>query len=69
MNINKGDQVRLKDGRTADVVDSWGVARNWYKLKINGVTDFVMESSIDSVLQRVIHEKKRGKKNDKNQQA
>ncbi|EJW19181.1 hypothetical protein PAV_1c01520 [Paenibacillus alvei DSM 29] len=60
MIVLKGDEVKLKSGETAVVIDVWGVARLWCKLKTNdGKVIFVMAAeSIDSIIRRYFEKRK-----------
>lgn len=50
MILFKGDEVRLKSGETAEIVDIWGIARIWCKLKTkDGKIGFAMTDKIESV--------------------
>jgi len=50
MICSKGDIVKLKSGETAEVIDIWGVARTWHKLKSNnGTVIYAMTENIDSL--------------------
>jgi len=59
MIVLKGDEVKLKTGETAIVIDVWGVARHWCKLKTSdGKVTFVMTESIDSIIRRYFEKRK-----------
>lgn len=59
----KGDVVKLKSGETAEVIDIWGVARTWHKLKSsNGTIIFSMTDNIDSIIKRHVDKKGKGRK-------
>jgi len=54
-----GDTVQLYNGKTGDVIDSWGVARTWYKVKCtDGTVAFVKSDQIDKVLKRYANKRK-----------
>lgn len=56
----KGDQVRTKAGEIGEVVEIWGVARTWYKLRTaDGKIVYAMTEHIESILKR--HSNKRGR--------
>ena len=58
-----GDIVKLRTGKRAEIIDSWGVARTWYKVKLlDGTTHFVMSDRIESVIQRFSNKRKWGAK-------
>jgi len=49
----KGDTVRLKTGETAEVLETWGRARYWYKLKTgDGKIVYAMNENIESIIRR-----------------
>lgn len=49
----RGDNVRLNDGSVVEVVDSWGVARYWCKLKnTDGSISFRLSSDISELVSR-----------------
>lgn len=49
----KGDVVKTKSGESAEIVDSWGIARDWYKLRTSdGELILTMSSNIDSLIRR-----------------
>jgi len=53
MNCFKGDQVKLKSGEIAEVVDTWGAARTWHKLKLSDESiTFAMTEQIESIIKR-----------------
>lgn len=53
MFISKGDVVKLASGEVAEVLDEWGVARQWYKVRTNeNRVRFVMNSDIEAVHKR-----------------
>ena len=55
----KGDTVKLKSGEVGEIVDSWGIAREWFKVKTtNGVMMSIMSDSIDSLISRHKDKKK-----------
>lgn len=57
----KGDIVKLMSGEIGEVIDHWGVARNWYKLLgLNKTIIYAMDSDIDSFVKRF---KESGRKN------
>jgi len=50
MIVFKGDEVRLKSGETAEIIETWGVARVWCKLKTSdGKTIFAKVEQIESI--------------------
>lgn len=58
-----GDIVKLRTGERAEIIDSWGVARTWYKVKLdNGNILFIMADKIESVIQRHANKRKWGAK-------
>lgn len=49
----KGDVVRTKSGETGEIVDTWGIARDWCKLRTSdGRTVITMTENISSIIQR-----------------
>ncbi|KJB88604.1 hypothetical protein AZ66_06545 [Paenibacillus sp. E194] len=59
MIVLKGDEVKLKTGEKAIVIDVWGVARLWCKVKTrDGKVIFVMNESIDSIIRRYFDKRK-----------
>ncbi len=57
----KGDTVKLKSGETAEVLDSWGVARSWYKLQTDdGRAVYAMTEHIESIVKRHFNKKGKG---------
>lgn len=59
----KGDAVKMKSGQTAEIVDAWGLAREWYKLRtINGEMIFTMSNNIDSLIRRHSNKKMNGRR-------
>lgn len=59
----KGDVVKLKSGETAEVMDIWGVARTWHKLKSsNGTIIFSMTDNIDSIIKHHSNKKEKGRR-------
>ena len=53
MILFKGDQVKLRTGEIAEVVDTWGIARLWCKLKTrDGTISFAMVDKIESIISR-----------------
>lgn len=49
----RGDTVRTKSGVIGQVVDVWGVARTWVKIKTDdGQTLYLMTDQVDSIIQR-----------------
>lgn len=61
MIVLRGDTVLLKSGEQAEVVDIWGVARIWCKLKTNdGKISFAMTEQIESVAKRHSDKKRKG---------
>lgn len=59
----KGDIVKLKSGETAEVLDTWGVARTWHKLQSsNGTIIFAMTENIEAIIKRHIDKKGKGRK-------
>jgi hypothetical protein len=50
MILFKGDTVKLKSGENAEVLDIWGIARTWCKLRTSdGKISFAMADKIESV--------------------
>jgi len=61
MIVLKGDEVKLKSGDTAEVVDIWGVARTWHKLKLsNGSITYAMTDQIEAIVRRYSDKRKWG---------
>ncbi|OPA76646.1 hypothetical protein BVG16_15820 [Paenibacillus selenitireducens] len=57
----KGDEVKLKSGELAEVLDTWGVARTWHKLKSsNGNIIFAMSENIEMIVKRQVDKKGKG---------
>ena len=53
MIVLKGDTVELVSGETAEVIEIWGIARTWYKLRTSdGKTCFGMDNKIESIIRR-----------------
>lgn len=51
MILFEGDEVRLKSGEIAEVIEIWGVARVWCKLKTrDGKVSFSMVDNIESIV-------------------
>ncbi|MEJ8546603.1 hypothetical protein [Brevibacillus borstelensis] len=58
----KGDEVKMKSGEIGVVTDTWGIARNWCKLKMSdGSIVITMTENIDSII-RCNHLKRTGRK-------
>lgn len=56
----KGDEVRLKSGETGEIIDTWGVARNWCKVKSsNGKIIYTMTENIETIISRESDRKRR----------
>lgn len=54
-----GDEVKLHSGETGEVIDTWGVARTWHKIKTkDGRIIFVMSENIESIVIRHSDKKK-----------
>lgn len=48
-----GDEVRLKTGETGDVIEIWGVARTWHKVRTSdNKIIYTMSDGIESVIKR-----------------
>lgn len=59
--VLKGDTVRTSCGLTGEVLDIWGVARPWAKLKQeSGELAFILRTDIAEILKRPAP--KRGKR-------
>ncbi len=57
---SKGDIVKTNSGKKAEVIDAWGVARYWYKLKTtDGEIIITMSDQIDSLIERYHSGKRR----------
>lgn len=55
----KGDIVKLKTGEVVEVVESFGVARSWYKTRgPNGKLIFVTSEGIQSIVKRFSDKKR-----------
>ena len=53
MIVLKGDKIKLKTGETAEVLDIWGIARTWCKLKTSdGKISLAMAEEIESIISR-----------------
>ncbi|MGG4447606.1 hypothetical protein [Brevibacillus porteri] len=49
----KGDEVKMKSGEIGIVTDTWGIARDWCKVKTNdGQIIIAMNENIESILKR-----------------
>ncbi|MFI8712006.1 hypothetical protein [Brevibacillus brevis] len=49
----KGDEVKMKSGEIGTVTDTWGIARDWCKVKANdGQIIITMTENIESILKR-----------------
>lgn len=48
----KGDIVKTKSGETGEIVDTWGIARDWCKIKTDNNTIYIMATDIDSLVSR-----------------
>ncbi|MGF9907296.1 hypothetical protein [Brevibacillus porteri] len=49
----KGDEVKMKSGEIGIVTDTWGIARDWCKVKTNdGQIIITMNENIESILKR-----------------
>lgn len=49
----KGDTVKTKAGDIGEVIDTWGVARDWCKLRTeDGRIVSTMTNDIDSIVKR-----------------
>jgi hypothetical protein len=55
----KGDIVQLKSGRTGEIVDSWGIAIEWFKVKLEAQIITIKHEQIDSLIKRE-NKRKRG---------
>lgn len=54
----KGDVVKTKSGKTAEIIDAWGIARNWFTLKTSdGELIQCMDENIDSIVKRYSNKK------------
>ncbi|MDF2649833.1 MAG: hypothetical protein K0Q73_5638 [Paenibacillus sp.] len=48
-----GDLVVLKSGMNAEILESWGIAREWFKMRtVDGKVIFVTASQIDALIKR-----------------
>lgn len=55
----KGDTIKLKSGETAEILECWGVARDWYKAKTSGgKIVYVMDQNIESLEKRYIDKRR-----------
>lgn len=55
-----GDVIKLKSGEVAEVVEVWGVARTWYKLKTkDNAIIYTMSADIESIIKRHSSKKRR----------
>ncbi|MFX3635425.1 MAG: hypothetical protein ACE3L7_04000 [Candidatus Pristimantibacillus sp.] len=63
MNVQKGDRVRVASGHIGEVIEIWGKAHLFIRLKrdLDGRTIPMFESDIKEILQRV-PEKKQGRR-------
>lgn len=53
MFVLKGDTVKLKSGETGIIIDTWGVARDWVKIKTHdGKTLICMASIVETIIKR-----------------
>lgn len=51
--VLKGDEVKLKSGQTGIVIDTWGVARDWCKVKTaDDKIVLCMTDQIESIIKR-----------------
>ncbi|GED33997.1 hypothetical protein P9G84_22525 [Brevibacillus centrosporus] len=49
----KGDEVKMKSGEIGVVTETWGLARDWCKLKKDdGSTIITMTEDIESIIKR-----------------
>lgn len=55
----KGDEIKLNTGEKAEVLEAWGVAREWYKAKTSdGKIVYVMSDDIESLVRRYSNKRK-----------
>jgi hypothetical protein len=52
MNFLKGDVVRLKSGETGEVIEVWGLARTFARVRTKDWILLVMEDDIAEVVRR-----------------
>jgi hypothetical protein len=55
----KGDIVQLKSGSTGEIVDSWGIAIEWFKVKLEDEIIPIKHEQIDYLIKRE-NKRKRG---------
>lgn len=56
----KGDIVKTKSGDTGEVMDIWGVARVWLKIKTDdGRLLYLMSDQVESIIKREQGRKKK----------
>lgn len=54
MIVLKGDTVRTNCGQSGEVLDIWGIARPWAKLrKDNGELAFILRTDVTEVIKRL----------------
>lgn len=60
MIYSKGDLVKTNTGETGTIIDTWGVARDWCKIKTNeGKFILIMTIEIESIISRAQDQKKK----------
>lgn len=52
MNVFKGDVVKTASGEAGEVIDTWGVARSWCKIRTDEGIIFAMTDQIESIIER-----------------
>ena len=55
----KGDIVQLKNGSTGEIVDSWGIVIEWFKVKLEDQIITIKHEQIDYLIRRE-NKRKRG---------
>lgn len=59
MIVLNNDVVKLKSGDIGTVIDTWGVARHWCKVKTDEGTIYVMTDQVESIIERKNTSKRR----------
>ncbi|OUS70276.1 hypothetical protein B1748_29000 [Paenibacillus sp. MY03] len=53
-----GDVVKLRSGETGEIVEIWGVAMTWHKVKTVHGNKFASTEQIESVIKRFSNKKR-----------